>query len=218
MIPLIIAHEWLIRRGLRHFILEECKLTQCYEASAAEEALRLVVAHRPTLVILCLCHTEMDSVRLIRELRRKRKTLAILVCSRVPDPDHVLRCLDAGAHGFVSSEDDAEELKIACTAVQDGGFHLSRRASRGVKLHHPRKEAFVGKAKNLSEHLSDREKEVFDLLGQSIGCKDSSLRLGISPKTVESLYSRMKEKLEVKTTAELKRLAIAAAHEPKKKA
>ena len=210
VIPLIVAAEPLTLLGLRCFLGEVAGLKTCLEATTATEALRQQAEHRPGLVILC--GGEGQAVRLIHLFRRRCKSQLVLVVSRVTEPGHVQSCLEAGALGYVTMEEGLPELRLACAAVLGGNLHVSRLATRHLSIGGGG-GAEAGSRKGLAclKLLSEREQEVFHLMGTGSGCKEMACQLGISVKTVETHQKRMKEKLEVRTCAELKRLAVQAA-------
>ncbi len=208
VIPLIVSAEPLTLLGLKCFLGEEAGMKTCLEAMTATDALRQQAEHRPALVILC--GIEEQAVRLIRLLVRRSRSQIVLVVSRVTEPDHVQNCLGAGALGYVTMEEGLPELRLACAAVLNRDLHVSRRAARHLVMG-GRSMAEAGERTRTGhaqiKQLSEREQEVFKLMGAGSGCKEMACQLGISVKTVETHQQRMKDKLEVRTCAELKRMA-----------
>jgi DNA-binding NarL/FixJ family response regulator len=212
IIPLIVSHEPLMRLGMRRFLEEEVEMRQCLEAATPADALNQQAAHQPALVLLCVCQQQMDAVRLIRDLRRKRQQQAVLVVSRKVEADHVSLCLRAGALGYVCSQDPLQELRMACAAVLRGDIHVSRQAAQGLRavLSGPRAMTKNGQGMSAAAApLSEREREVFALVGDGCGSTEIARKLSISVKTVETHQQRIKVKLGVERSAELRRLAVA---------
>lgn len=212
MLPLIVSTEPLLRLGLFHF-LQELKLTTCLQAATAEQALNLHAEHRPALVIISTGERQMDVPRLVRDLRRRRREQAVLVISRDPRPEHVRHCLEAGVCAYITTEDVLTEVSVACAAVMRGDLHLSRAVVREMKTGQgapplPGSRRVAARHEAPRQSLSNREREVFDLIGGGHGCKEIAGRLGISVKTVETHQQRIKDKLGVEHCAELRRLAV----------
>lgn len=204
---LIVANEPLLRLGIRHFLVESAGMRNCLEADTAVGALKQQADHQPALIILCAGEKPMDTVRLIRDLRRRARGQSVLVVSRVAGADHLQDCLSAGALGFVVAEDDLTELQLACAAVLKKDLHISRLAAKHLQLGNGHKKAHQDKSTSPTQLLSVREREVFQLIGSGCGCKEVSNQLGISVKTVQTHQKRMKEKLNLLHCSDLKRLA-----------
>ena len=217
---LLVAHEPLMRLGLRHFLIHEMSLRRCTEAATAHEALDAQAAHHPALVVLASCGASGEAARLIRDLRRCRADQRVLVVGRAAEPDHVRRVLQAGALGYVTSLDDLAELRIAVASVMSGSLHVSKSSAAGVMTEWrggPNAARQEGTELSLGT-LSDRELEVFRLVGRGLGCKEIAAALHISVKTVETHKMRMKEKLGLTTASQLLRLAMQRAERATKEA
>ena len=206
VLPLIVSTEPLLRFGLRHF-LREFGMVRCLEAETNEVALDLLERFRPGMVLVCAEPQQMEVTRLIRLLRRHARCLPLLVISRDKSSEHVRSCLEAGAQAYLTHEDALAELGMACATALRGGLHLSGAVAKALL---PAKTAKLGANHSAGTPLtclSTREKEIFALVGCGCGCKEIAGRLGISVKTVETHQMRMKQKLGVERSAELKRLA-----------
>lgn len=208
-VVLVIAAEPLLRLGLRHFLTGELGIRRCVEAVTASAALDAQAAHKPVLVVLAACVTSSEAPRLIRDLRRCRADQRVLVVGRAGDADHVRRVMQAGALGFVTNLDDLGELRLAVASVMSGSLHVSKSVAGGLMQDlrggSPRSEA----SEPSLNVLSDRELEVFQLVGKGLGCKEIAINLNISVKTIETHKQRMKDKLNLPNGAELLRLSMA---------
>lgn len=205
VLPLIVSTEPLLSFGLRHF-LKESGMLRCLEAETMEMALELVGRFRPGIVLVCAEPGQMEVTRLLRQLRRGARSLPMLVISRDKSCEHVQRCLEAGAQAYLTHGDALAELGMACATVLRGGLHLSAAVVKGLLPARPGRSAAAAQPVT-DACLSTREREVFALVGCGCGCKEIAGRLGISVKTVETHQMRMKQKLGVERSAELKRLA-----------
>jgi DNA-binding NarL/FixJ family response regulator len=159
------------------------------------------------MVLVCAEPEQMEVARLIRLLRRHARCLPLLVISRDKSSEHVRSCLEAGAHAYLTHEDALAELGMACATALRGGVHLSGAVAKALLPSKTTKPGMEHSATIPTTCLSTREKEVFALVGSGCGCKEIAGRLGISVKTVETHQLRMKLKLGIERSAELKRLA-----------
>ena len=205
---LTIAPEPLIRLGLRHMLGTEARFTICGEACNHSDAVQMSKRLRPELAVLAVPYSG-DTIALIKDLLRARSALPILVVSRAPDTQSVQRAFRAGARGYVTSLDDTSELLLAVATVRHGSLYASRTAYDGLLMHLTARPGT--ESKDDLSRLSDREMEIFQLIGEGMGCKDIANRLHISVKTVETHRQRMKEKLCVPTGSELNRRAASHA-------
>ncbi|HCN76949.1 MAG TPA: hypothetical protein DIT13_07120 [Verrucomicrobiales bacterium] len=209
-VSLIVSKEPLVRLGMRHFLMESAGISVCLEACGSMDAMRQLMEHKPALVIVFACDRPLEVVRLVRELRRKRRSQPVLVVSRTAEEDHVRRCLDAGVLGYTTTGDDLNELRLACAAVMRGDMHLSKSAARVIQgANGHSKNWHGGMPASGTKALTVREVEVFRLMGSGLGCKELAAQLGISVKTVETHQMRLKEKLQARSCDELRNLARA---------
>lgn len=206
---LIISQEPLLRLGVRQFMIQEAGLKCCGEATSSGEALDLQGRFQPCLVVVATCLASGEAPRLVRDLRRARPDQRVLVVGRATEPDLVRRVLQAGARGYVSSLDEVTELRLAVASVLGGHLHVSRSVADCMTMGPVTKPATGPDQQALLRHLSDRELEVFQLIGRKLGCKEIAANLSISVKTVETHKQRMKDKLGLQHGAELQRLALA---------
>jgi DNA-binding NarL/FixJ family response regulator len=146
--------------------------------------------------------------RLARELRRQRHGQAILVYDGALEAEYARGALEAGVRGWLTRRDDLAEVSQAVTAVLRGDLHLSRQAAdRLAGIFSPRSNGASRSSGDLTR-LSEREREVLNLMRGGLRGKEIAFRLGISPKTVETHQQRMREKLHVKSSADLANLAV----------
>ncbi len=209
---LIVSQELLLRLGVRQFMMQEAGLRCCGEAASSAEAMDLQARHRPCLVVVAACLSSGEAPRLVRDLRRGIPEQRVLVVGRATEPDLVRRVLQAGARGYVSSLDDVMELRLAVASVLGGHLHVSRAVADCITMESRASAAAAGQDRlAMLRQLSDREMEVFGLMGRKLGCKEIALHLSISVKTVETHKQRMKDKLGLQHGAELQRLAMVQA-------
>ena len=206
ILPMIISPEPLLRLGLRHF-LREHHMPHCLEAESKADARRLMAEHAPGLVIIAGVEGREDLPRLMRDLRRQRRGLPFLVLCRSQAPEQVRLFLQADGCAYITYEDALAEVSMACASVLRGGLHVSRPLARSLQGYLGAGKAARSLVKRPASGFSAREQEVFDLVGDGCGCKEIAGKLGISVKTVETHQMRMKQKLGVERSSELRRLA-----------
>jgi DNA-binding NarL/FixJ family response regulator len=204
---LVVDDHAVLREGLVAQINREPDLVVCGEAETARAALEAVEKLNPDLVLADLTLPGRNGLELIRDLHALRPGLPVLVLSMHDASLFAERVLRAGGRGYISKQQSGSQLIKAIRHVLGGQIYLSEDVSTRLL------GSFTGKAerpKTLSpvELLTDRELEVFNLIGQAKETKDISRRLGMSVKTVEAHRASIKRKLKLKTGPELTRHAV----------
>lgn len=204
---LIVDDHAVLREGLVAQINREADLVVCGEAETARAAVEAVERLQPDLVLADITLPGRNGLELIRDLRALRASLPVLVLSMHDASLFAERVLRAGGRGYVSKQQSGEQLIKAIRHVLGGQIYLSEEVSTRLL------GSFTGKSerpKTLSpvELLTDRELEVFNLIGQARETKEISRRLGMSAKTVEAHRASIKRKLKLKTGPELTRHAV----------
>jgi DNA-binding NarL/FixJ family response regulator len=204
---LIVDDHAVLREGLATQINREADLAVCGEAVTAREAVAAVERLKPDLVLADINLPGRNGLELIRDLRALRPGLSVLVLSMHDEALFAERVLRAGGRGYVSKQADGRVLIGAIRRVLDGQIYLSDDVSTRLL------GSFTGRAKpsrTLSpvELLTDRELEVFTLIGQAKETKEIARRLNMSGKTVEAHRAAIKRKLRLKTGPELTRHAV----------
>lgn len=204
---LVVDDHTVLREGLVAQINREPDLTVCGEAETARAAIEAVEKLNPDLVLADITLPGRNGLELIRDLRAMRSSLPVLVLSMHDASLFAERVLRAGGRGYVSKQQSGSQLIKAIRHVLSGQIYLSEEMSTRLL------GSFTGKSerpKTLSpvELLTDRELEVFNLIGQAKETKEISRRLGMSAKTVEAHRASIKRKLKLKTGPELTRHAV----------
>ncbi len=203
---LIVDDHAVLREGLVAQIDREPDLVVCGEAADARQALAGVEKLEPDLVLADITLPGRNGLELIRDLRALRPGLPVLVLSMHDESLFAERVLRAGGRGYVSKQQGGQRLIEAIRRVLSGKICVSEDVS--TKMF----DALSGRApaKTLSpvEQLTDRELEVFTLIGQAKETKEISRQLGMSVKTVEAHRASIKRKLKLKTGPELNRHAV----------
>lgn len=203
---LVVDDHPLVRLGFSQLLSDEDDLVVCGEAESAAEALDLVTQLEPDLLVVDISLKGTSGLELIKQIRSRRPGAAMLVCSMHDESLFAERALRAGANGYIGKREAPDDLVSAVRAVLAGKKYLSPRFAARLEA-----AGFDGGG-DLPEPvalLSDRELEVFDLIGRGVGTREIAERLGIAVKTVETYRENIKEKLMIDSGPELARRAVA---------
>lgn len=202
----VIDDHPIIRHGMSALINAEKDLEVCAEAETFRTGLDAVRLNQPDAVLLDLGLPDADGVELIKVLRREMPALAILVVSMHSESEYALRALRAGANGYIMKSDAASNVVTGLKKALKGELSLSPTFSERLIFQVIRAPANTGASP--VERLTQREKEVLDLIGRGLGTRQVGQRLNISVKTVETHRGHLKEKLRLPTSGELTRFAM----------
>jgi DNA-binding NarL/FixJ family response regulator len=196
----------LCREALRSLILSEPGLTLIAACSTAIETLSVLETRSADLVIVELSDTDGCGLGLIQDLRVHHPRIRILVLSSHPETCIAERALQAGAHGFVQKSRSLETILRSIHTVAEGGTYVSEELSARLAL----KYLGVGSSGAASplEGLSNRELQVFRLIGSGQPTRAIAASLGISIKTVETYIDHLKRKLGVESGVALTHRAV----------
>jgi DNA-binding NarL/FixJ family response regulator len=203
---LIVDDHPLFREGLRQMIERNPELTVCGEAADAAEAMEFIAEQKPDLVLVDISLGGSSGIDLIKNIKTKHDDLPLLVVSMHDESLYAERALRAGALGYVMKHEPAKTVKAAISKVLAGEIHLSERMSTTMlsKLMRGKTEEPISPLQS----LSDRELEVFRLLGQGKGTRQIAGELNLTIPTINSFRARIKEKLNLKTSTEVMLHAI----------
>ncbi len=203
---LLVDDHPLMRAGLSMIINRQPDLEVCCEASDPCEALGLMARERPDLMLTDLTMPGRSGVEFIKDVLSLHPQLPILVVSMHDEMIYAERVLRAGARGYVMKEAGGEKLLTAIRQVLDGRVYVSERMSSTLL------DSMTGRRPRGStspiEKLTDREFEIFQLIGGGSTTRDIAQRLNLSPKTVDVHRGHIKEKLELLNATELVRHAV----------
>jgi two-component system invasion response regulator UvrY len=200
---LIVDEHQLIRQGLKSILDEPRGGTIFGEASSALEAIRLAREQDWDIVTLALSLGEQSGLEVLKELKHIHPRLPILVLSRHREEQCVRRALKAGATGYVTKDSSCRELVKAVNNVIEGKLYVSPDLAEKA-MADPRQ----GPVRPLHQTLSYREYEVMTLIASGKTIKEVATMLSLSDKTVSTYRTRILEKMQMKTSAELTHYAI----------
>jgi len=202
----IVDDHPMVRERLAEIINREADMTVCGEAEDRPNALEVIGREAPELAIVDLTLKRSNGLDLIKDLRAMYPEVRVLVVSMQEENLYAERVIRAGAHGYITKQEATRKILEAIRHVLAGKVFLSEELSADIL------SRMVGKSKapgSSFELLTDRELQVFDLVGQGFGTRQIAEQLGLDVKTVETYRARIKEKLELKDASELLRRAIA---------
>jgi DNA-binding NarL/FixJ family response regulator len=195
----------LVREWLANLIDQQPDLAVCGEAESAAAALSGIGAARPDVAVVDISLGGRSGLELIRDLKQAHPRVAVLVLSMHHEDLYAERALRAGARGYIMKREVTKKVILAIRRVQQGKVYLGDRLAATLA------ERLVTGAplpESPVSQLSDRELEVFRLLGQGRTTRQIAEALQLSSKTVQAYYARIKEKLRLGNASELLREAI----------
>lgn len=203
---LIVDDHPIVREGLSTIINQQGDLTVCGEAEDAQTALQAVATLQPDLVIVDISLKGVNGIDLVKHLQRQHEKVPVLVMSMHDESLYVERVLRAGARGYIMKQEGTEKVVTAVHQVLAGEIYVSD--AMGKKLLRAFQEGRPDSGTPSVERLSDRELEVFRLIGQGYGTRQIAETLHVSVKTVNTYRQHIKQKLKLESGPELLQHAI----------
>lgn len=204
MIKIIIADDHaIVREGLKQIIAETSDMEVADEASTGHEVLDRVRDNEYAVVVLDISMPGGDGLNILKQIKRERPKLSVLVLSMHPEEQYAVRVLKAGAAGYLTKESAPDELIMAIRRVARGGKYVSSTLAEKLAfdLEHDTMQP-------LHEKLSDREYQVMCMIAVGKRAKEIAEELCLSIKTISTYRSRILEKMDMKNNAELTHYAI----------
>ena len=174
----------------------------CGEADNIEDTLALVQRRRPDLMIVDISLGGANGLTLIKRIRRDDPEIRMLVLSSHDELLYARRSLNAGARGYINKEEDPARIMTAIKTLLDGDIYLSDQMKARMD------DGETGVGVSLVDKLSNRELEVFELIGKGRSTSDIAKQLHLSVKTIETHKEKIKKKLELLSGNELTREAM----------
>ncbi|HEX8796116.1 MAG TPA: response regulator transcription factor [Polyangiaceae bacterium] len=204
MIKVLVADDHaIVRRGLRQILSETPDIMVGGEASTAQEVIRLLTDERWSVVVLDLSLPGSSGLELLSRIRREHPHCPVLVLTVHPEDQYAVRCIKAGAAGFLTKESAPEKLIDAVRKVAGGGRWVSPELAETLA------SVLAGESKGaLHERLSDREFEIFRMLASGKTVSQIAQDLTLSVKTVSTHRTRILRKMEMSNNAELTHYAV----------
>jgi DNA-binding NarL/FixJ family response regulator len=209
----------IVREGLEQLVNEERDLVTCGTAADAATALEQIEQTAPDVAVIDLLLGDDDGLELVRTLKAKYPQMPTLVLSMYKESLYAERSLRAGARGYVTKLAPTDSVLVAIRRVLAGEIYVSeatatRLVSKLVGGAGAAEASPDPDAPPDVSRLSDREFEVFRLMGRGVGPSEIAARLGVSVKTIETHQDHLKRKLKVTSARELWRIASTHAADP----
>jgi DNA-binding NarL/FixJ family response regulator len=203
---LVVDDHPMMRQGLAQLVGAETDLVVCGEAENAESALDCLKTLRPDLVLADISLPGKNGLELIKDFQALQPGLPVLVISMHDESLYAERVLRAGGRGYVMKQEGGKKLMLAIRQVLGGQIYVSEKMSALIL------EIFSGRRGGAEsspvENLTDREFEVFQLVGEGKGTRDIAEKLHLSVKTVDVHRTNIKKKLKLESATELIRFAV----------
>jgi DNA-binding NarL/FixJ family response regulator len=190
----------MIRERLAQLIEREPDLSVCGEAEDAPQAIAGILRTEPHVVVVDISLKSSSGLELIKDLQKQRPDLPILVLSMHDESLYAMRAVHAGASGYITKVAASREVLMAIRKVLGGGIYFSQAMQHRIVQ---QQIGRVARTADPLEQLTDRELEVFQLLGRGLETRRIAEELGIGVKSVEAYRVRLKEKLGVTNATEL---------------
>jgi DNA-binding NarL/FixJ family response regulator len=202
----IVDDHPMIREGIVRLVDDEPNLAICGQADDAPEALKAISETKPDIVVIDISLKSSDGIDLTKSIKAQYPKLPVLILSMHNEALYAERALRAGAMGYIMKQEAAENLLTAICHVLDGQIYVSDKVSK--RLIRKLASGKVDMVASPVDSLSDRELEVFRLIGQGYGTSEIAEKLYLSIKTIETYRTHIKEKLNLANSRELLQYAI----------
>jgi DNA-binding NarL/FixJ family response regulator len=193
---LVVEDHAIVRDGFVALINREPDIEVCSEAASAVEALELIESAKPDLVIADLILAEGSGLELLKTARSRYPYLPFLIISMQDEEIYAERCIKAGASGYIMKHSATDEFLEAIHTIMRGEIYLSKKMNLLLLRRISANSGSVNRSG--LESLSDRELEIYQMIGAGLNTRDIAPRLGISPKTVATHRENIKAKLGIK--------------------
>jgi DNA-binding NarL/FixJ family response regulator len=202
----IIDDHPLVRSGLKQLIEGEADLRVCCEAAQIGGAMELITECNPDLAIIDLSLPDGNGMELVKRMQTRHPRIPVLVSSMHDERLFAERALLSGAKGFINKQEASEQVIEAIRQILKGGNYVSKRMQAHLSLH----SGGVTEQNPGSriERLSNRELQIFEMIGQGMGTVKIADKLHLSVKTIETHRANIKRKLGLDSSIELTRSAV----------
>jgi DNA-binding NarL/FixJ family response regulator len=200
---LIVDDHFVVRQGVRQMLRLYADLAVAGEAASGAELLDILDTARADLLLVDMTMPGLSGRALIEQVRARAPRLPILILSMHKDAQVALEALRAGANGYLTKDSEPATLAVAIRKVAAGGRYVDQGLAEQVVF------ASLTPRSSWLDVLSPREREILRLIVAGVSLIEIGVRLHLSAKTVSTHKTRIMQKLEVDTNADLIRLAVA---------
>jgi DNA-binding NarL/FixJ family response regulator len=206
---IVVDDHPIVRHGLKQVIEQEPDLVVSAEAESVPEALEVMAENPPDVAVVDLSLGADDGLELVKEIQARWSWLPVLVVSMHEEALYAERVLRAGALGYLNKQEATEKILPAIRAVLSGAIFVNDAiAARSAS----RRDGRHGATASPLDTLSDRELQVFRLIGQGLTTRQIAEQLTLSVKTIETYRAHLKQKLAIDHTTDLLRRAFLWVH------
>jgi DNA-binding NarL/FixJ family response regulator len=203
---MVVDDHPIVRQGLAMMINREPDLFVCAEAEEAMSAMQSILSAKPDLLIVDISLNGPDGIDLLKNIRISHPTLPVLILSMHDETIYAERALRAGANGYIMKQEATDKVLTALRRILGGEIYVSDRIANKLLRHYVNGSGHL-RGSSVSD-LSDRELEVFRLIGGGHSTRQIAEELHLSIKTVESYQAHIKEKLSLRSSRELMQRAV----------
>ncbi len=203
---LIVEDHPIFRWGLRELINQETDMMVCAEAETVSRAWKAIGETGPDLIIADITLKDSDGIDLVHQVMAYDRHLPVLILSMHDELLYAERAIRAGARGYIMKQEAMESVVTAVRHVLAGRIYLNENVKEHILIHLADRPRYSDQ--DVSELLSERELEVFRLIGRGFTTREIAVRLHLSIKTIGTYRERIKEKLRLKHANELVRCAV----------
>ena len=197
----IVDDHPIVRQGLEQLINQEIDFTVCGDAGDIPQALRAIADAHPDIVIVDISLGHSSGIKFIENLISRYPDLFILILSMHEESVYAERCLGAGARGYIMKQEPPEKVISALKKIMNGEIFISDKLS--IKLLHKIVNRKSGVYTSPIDRLSNRELEVFGLIGQGLKTRKIAEHLNLSIKTIETYVDHIKKKMNFQDSRNL---------------
>ena len=198
---LIVDDHPLVRQGIAQLINQEKDLEVCCEAGDVEQAMKKIPEYSPDIAVVDISLGQSSGIRLIEAISLKYPKLSVLTLSMHDESLYAERCLRAGAKGYIMKSEPPEKVIFALRRILDGEIYVSNKL--GARLLHKLVTNDDNVYSSPVERLSNRELEVFQLIGQGLKTRTIAEQLNLSVKTIETYIDHIKKKMNFEDSRSL---------------
>lgn len=204
---LIADDHTLVRNGLKKILETRPEWEVVAEAGNGREAVRLAADLKPDVAILDVSMPQLNGIEATRQLVKRQPNIRVLILSMHAEEAYIVQALKAGAKGYLLKDSADVELLRAVAAIAGGASYFSPAVSKVLLDDYVRHLAEKGVTDRF-ELLSEREREILQLIAEGHSNKEIAALLSVSPVTVETHRSHILQKLDIHNTAELVLFAV----------
>lgn len=204
---LLAEDHTIVRKGLRSLLDAEANIEVVGEADDGRQAIQKAQQFQPDVVLMDITMPVLNGLEATRQIKKLLPQIRVLVLTVHTSEEYIFQILQAGAAGYVVKQAAVEELIAAITAVSQGNAFISPSVPENIIEEYSRQMNAMT-AKDDYARLTDREREVLQLVAEGRSNREIAQMLHITTKTVEAHRSRVMEKLNIRSTADLTRYAI----------